>query len=475
MNNGEIISDSPGKVLVVDDDPYILMAVKQTLSMNNYEVDIYDKPVEALNHISAGAYHAVIADVKMPKMNGMDLLKRIHEIDPELPVIMITGHGDVPLAVTALKEGAYDFLEKPVDDSVLLASLKRAAEKMRLLNRNRQLTLMLKKAKDGRSSFHNLIGFSSSMQHLYNTVEIVAKEEYPVLITGETGTGKELVARAIHELSLQGTEKFIPINMGAIPENMLESELFGHEAGAFTSAVKRSIGKFEFAGSGTIFLDEISSMPLNLQVKLLRVLEEKKLQRLGSNEYIRLHARIIVASNKDLKKEVEKGLFRADLFFRLNVIPVEIPPLRNRREDIPLLATHFIEEYNKSHEKKIHSLNENMYKWMLKYDWPGNVRELENFIKQLCVLNNKSQPEGINLVESSLRQKHFDIAQTDQKPCTTLKEQLEFTEKEHIINVLRDNSGQINPSSTSLGISRKSLYEKMKKYNIVKDVFKNSK
>jgi two-component system C4-dicarboxylate transport response regulator DctD len=472
MNNGEIISDSPGKVLVVDDDPYILMAVKQTLSMNNYEVDIYDKPVEALSHISAGAYHAVIADVKMPKMHGMELLKRIHEIDPELPVIMITGHGDVPLAVTALKEGAYDFLEKPVDDNVLLASLKRAAEKMRLLNRNRQLTLMLKKTKDGRSSFHNIIGFSSSMQNLYNTVEIVAKEEYPVLITGETGTGKELVARAIHELSLQGTEKFIPINMGAVPENMLESELFGHEAGAFTSAVKRSIGKFEFAGRGTIFLDEISSMPLNLQVKLLRVLEEKKLQRLGSNEYIRVHARIIVASNKDLKIEVEKGLFRADLFFRLNVIPVEIPPLRNRREDIPLLATHFIEEYNKSHEKKIHSLNENMYKWMLKYDWPGNVRELENFIKQLCVLNNKSQLEGINIVEPGLRQKQFDIAQTDQRPCATLKEQLEAAEKEHITNVLRDNSGQINPSSTSLGISRKSLYEKMKKYNIVKDVFK---
>lgn len=468
MNNPQLLSDRPGKILVVDDDPFILMAVKQTLSMNNYEVDIFDKPAEALTHISTGAYHAVIADVKMPRMNGMELLKLIHEVDPELPVIMITGHGDVPLAVTALKEGAYDFLEKPVDDSVLLASLKRATEKMGLLNRNRQLTHMLNKGREGRSVFHNLIGFSSSMQNLYSTIEIVAKEQYPVLITGETGTGKELVARAIHDLSLQGTEKFIPINMGAIPDNMLEAELFGYEAGAFTGAVKRSIGKFEFAGTGTIFLDEISSMPLNLQVKLLRVLEEKKLQRLGSNEYVRVHARIIVASNRDLKPEVEKGAFRADLFFRLNVIPVDIPPLRNRREDIPLLAKHFIAEYNRTHEQKIHSLHENMYKWMLSYDWPGNVRELENFIKQLCVLNNKSQPEIMN-------QKHSDMKLKEEKTVATLKEQLELTEKQHIIDTLRHHNGQINPSSASLGISRKSLYEKMKKYGLMKDAFKNTK
>jgi two-component system C4-dicarboxylate transport response regulator DctD len=207
------------------------------------------------------------------------------------------------MAVTALKEGAYDFLEKPVDDSVLLASLKRASEKMALLIQNRRLTQMLNKGREGRSVFHNLIGFSGCMQNLYNLIEVVAKEEYPVLITGETGTGKELVSKAIHELSSHASEKFIPINMSAIPENMLEAELFGYEAGAFTGAAKRSIGKFEFAGSGTIFLDEISSMPLNLQAKLLRVLEEKKLQRLGNNEFIPVNARIIVASNEDLKKE----------------------------------------------------------------------------------------------------------------------------------------------------------------------------
>lgn len=465
-NNRGPNSDYNGKVIVIDDDPFILMAIKQTLSLHNYEVDVYDKPIEALNHIETGNYHAVIADVKMPKMNGLELLARVRDMDPELPVIIITGHGDVPMAVTALKEGAYDFLEKPVDDSVLLASLKRATEKTGLLIQNRQLTRLLNKEREGRSVFHNLIGFSGCMQNLYNIIEVVAKEEYPVLITGETGTGKELVSKAIHDLSSHSLEKFIPINMSAIPENMLEAELFGHEAGAFTGAVKRSIGKFEFAGCGTIFLDEISSMPLNLQVKLLRVLEEKKLQRLGSNEFIPVNARIIVASNKDLKKEVAAGTFRADLYFRLNVIPVEIPPLRNRREDIPLLATHFIEEYNKSHEQKIHSVNENIYKWMLNHDWPGNVRELENFIKQLCVLNNQPGLDGFKQGQT------HSIAE-ELKPHLPLKDCLEAAEKKYLTEILRHHNGQIIPSSASLGISRKSLYEKMKKYGIVKGTFKN--
>lgn len=454
--------------MVIDDDTYVLMAMKQTLSMNGYDVDIFDKPLEALEHVSTVNYQAVIADVKMPKMNGLELLHKIREHHADLPVIMITGHGDVPMAVTALREGAYDFLEKPVDDSVLLASLKRAAEKMTLLNKNRQLTQQLKKGREGRSQFHQLIGYSSCMQSLYNIIETIAKEDYPVLITGETGTGKELVARAIHDLSLRSAENFIPINMGALPENMLESELFGHEAGAFTGAIRRGIGKFEHAGRGTIFLDEICSLPLGLQVKLLRVIEERKLQRLGSNEFIPVQARIIVASNRDLKKEVEKGTFRADLYFRLNVIPVGIPPLRERKEDIPLLVNHFIEEYNKSHEQKIDSVSDKIYKWMLKYDWPGNVRELNNFIKQFCLLNKDGQfTEHVLQEISSAKEMH--------NPGTSLKEFLDSAEKDFISNVLRMNNGQIIPTSRSLGISRKSLYEKLKRYGVLKKDFKNSK
>ncbi len=456
------------KVVVVDDDTFILIAIKQTLTMHNYEVDVFDKPLEALHHIEKGNYHAVIADVKMPKMNGMELLSKVHSIDPDLPVIIITGHGDVPMAVTALKEGAYDFLEKPVDDSVLIASLKRATEKMSLLEKNRQLTRLLSHGKEGRAKFHKLVGFSRSMRDLYNMIEIVSKEDYPVLITGETGTGKELVANAIHELSSRCAEKFIPINMGAIPENMLESELFGYEAGAFTGANKRSIGKFEYAGRGTLFLDEICSMPMNLQAKLLRFIEEKKLQRLGSNEFIPVNARIIVASNRDLRKEVEKGSFRADLYFRLNVIPIDITPLRDRREDIPLLADHFIKEYNRSHDQKSIPLNENTLKWMLRYDWPGNVRELENFIKQLCLLGNNSALAGHEIKNQILSGKVLNIN-------SNLKDFIETSEKEHIIDVLRHHSGQIIPTSLSLGISRKSLYEKMKKYNILKEDFKNAK
>ena len=467
-DNDKNNSDNVFKVVVVDDDTFILMAIKQTLTMHNYEVDVFDKPLEAIHHIETNDYHAVIADVKMPKMNGLELLEKVHTINPDLPVIIITGHGDVPMAVTALKEGAYDFLEKPVDDSVLIASLKRATEKMSLLEKNRQLTQLLNEKKEGRSEFHKLVGFSRSMQNLYNMIEIVSKEDYPVLITGETGTGKELVANAIHELSSRSSEKFIPINMGAIPENMLESELFGFEAGAFTGANRRGIGKFEYAGRGTIFLDEICSMPLNLQVKLLRVLEEKRLQRLGSNESIPVNARIIVASNRDLKKEVEKDSFRADLYFRLNVIPIDIPPLRNRREDIPLLADHFIKEYNRSHNQKNISLDEDTLKWMLRYDWPGNVRELDNFIKQFCLLGNDSALTGEG-------QKKLDFLEKVLNFNSNLKEFIETAEKEHIVNVLRYHGGQIIPSSVSLGISRKSLYEKMKKYSILKEEFKNSK
>jgi len=451
------MSENAPRVMVIDDDAFILIAIKQTLSMHGYEVDIFDKPVEAVAHVSPGALYAVIADVKMPKMDGLALLKKVRETDPELPVIFITGHGDIPLAVTALKEGAYDFLEKPVDESVLLISLRRAVEKMELVNRNRTL---LKQLEEGRSKFGDIVGHSPPIQKIYRLIELSAGEDYPVLITGETGTGKELVARAIHDLSRRGRGIFSAINMAAIPESMLESELFGHEAGAFTGASKRSVGKFEYAGEGTIFLDEICSMPLALQGKLLRVIEEKSFQRLGSNESIPVRARIIVASNRDLKKEVEKGSFRADLFFRLNVIPIEAPPLRERREDIPLLAAHFMDRYSGG---KVKHLPGEVLRWMLSYEWPGNVRELENFVKQRCLLG-----EGFALEEK----KRLSGRGAEGDKRKTLRECLDAAEKEFIARMLHRLNGQITSVSAALGISRKSLYEKMKKHKLSKKDYK---
>lgn len=456
-----------GSVLVIDDDPFILLAMRQTLEMHHFEPDVCDKPIDALPLIKEGSYHAVVADIKMPKMNGLELLRHIREIDPELPVIMITGHGDVPMAVTALKEGAYDFLEKPVDEDVLLGSLRRAVEKMTLIAKNRSLMQDLERKKDGRTQFHNMVGFSSIMQKLYDAIEIVAREDYAVLISGETGTGKELVAKAVHDLSPRSGEKFVPINMGAIPDAMLESELFGHEAGAFTGAARRGIGKFEYAGRGTIFLDEICSMPQHLQGKLLRVIEERKLHRLGSNESVSVEARIIGASNKDLREEIEKGNFRADLYFRLNVIPITVPPLRERRDDIPLLVNHFLGEYNRLHDNKVQSVDRNMYRWMLQYDWPGNVRELDNFIKQLCLLNGSSAP-------AARGEGHLSLHGHSHGPGRSLRELLETAEREHIISALRHHQGQIIPAGASLGITRKSLYEKMKKYRLSKKDFRKA-
>jgi len=445
-------------LLVVDDDLYLLAAIKQTLTLNGYLTDTFNEPGKALAAIHENSYAAVITDIKMPQMDGIELFKRIQEIDTELPVILITGHGDVEMAVSAIKKGAYDFLQKPVDEDILIASIERAVEKRRLIMENRCLINRLKKQRKS-YHFHGLFGGHPVMQDLYETIEAVAEEDDPVMLYGETGTGKELVARAIHEAGKRHARPFVPVNMGAMPVDMIESELFGHVKGAFTGALQQKQGKFEYAEDGTIFLDEICSMPASTQGKLLRVLEEKTVTPLGSNVSIPIRARIIAATNKDLEQEIDKGTFRHDLYFRLNVLPVKTPALRERKEDIPLLVEHFRLGYCHDRQLNVEPFSTEIIEQIKRNNWPGNIRELKNHVRRLCVFGThakatKGPAKKNTIIEKSLAQQ------------TPLKPYLEQIEKEYLIEVLRQNKGLVPLTHHQLGISRKSLYDKVNKYEI---------
>ncbi len=450
-------------IMVVDDDRYLLMAIAQTLELSGYAVSTFTSPIEALENLGEQDYAAVVSDIKMPAMDGLQFLAHIKAVDRELPVIMITGHGDIALAVTAIQSGAYDFLQKPVDEDVLLACLVRAVEKRQLVMENRRLSLSLAEQRQDLTRFYGLIGNHPAMHRLYDIIKAVAAEADPVMIYGETGTGKELVARAIHEIGSRSGQPFVAVNMGAVPGEMMESELFGHVKGAFTGAMQRKLGKFEYAGDGTLFLDEICSMPIGLQGKLLRVLEEKSITPLGSNIQIPVKARIITATNKDLEKEIAKENFRQDLYFRLNVLPVRIQPLRERKEDIPLLVEFFRQEYSYGKMAAPAPFDAEMLREIQGNPWPGNVRELRNHVRRLCILGTS---EKKNVV---CAKKQHDPGPEGQLP---LKEDMDRREKEYILGVLRRNRGQVAPSYDELGISRKGFYDKIKKYAIDLNAFR---
>ncbi|MDK9707220.1 MAG: sigma-54 dependent transcriptional regulator [Desulforhopalus sp.] len=458
MNTTNKAESTIKNIMVVDDDNYLLMAIGQTLTLSGYIVHTHTSPIEALEHLRDLEYAAVISDIKMPAMDGLQFLVHVKAIDPELPVILITGHGDIALAVTAIQSGAYDFLQKPVDEDTLLACLVRAVEKRQLVLENRRLSTTLVEQREDLTRFYGLIGNHPAMHRLYDIIKAVAVETDPVMIHGETGTGKELVARAIHEIGSRADQPFVAVNMGAMPSEMIESELFGYVKGAFTGAAQRKIGKFEFARNGTLFLDEICSLPISLQAKLLRVLEEKAITPLGSNTALPIGARIVAATNKDLEKEIAKETFRQDLYFRLNVLPVHIQPLRERKEDIPLLVEFFRQEYSYGKmqapapfsPETIREINEN--------PWPGNVRELRNHVRRLCILGSldseKSSEDSICHRPPELEKK------------LPLKEFLDQTEKAYIIDILSETKGQVAPTYGRLGISRKSFYDKINKFGI---------
>lgn len=446
-------------ILVVDDDQYLLSAIGQTLTMNGYSATLQANPVAALDLLQERVFSAVVADIRMPVMDGMQLLAKIHTLAPDLPVIMITGHGDIALAVQAIRAGAYDFLEKPVDEEILLASLQRAVEKSRLILENHRLQADL--AKQTRQSFfRGMVGCHPLMHRLYDIVDMVARESDPVLLSGETGTGKELVAQAIHQIATpQGP--FVGVNMAALPAEMVESELFGHEKGAYTGAFASKIGKFEYAREGTLFLDEICSLPLALQAKLLRVLEERSFTRLGSNLARPLQARIISATNRSLAEEITAGRFRQDLLYRLNALAIDIPPLRQRQEDIPLLVEYFRQEYCRERQQTVAPFSAHQLDRLVGQDWPGNVRELRNAVRRLCVFGEEDEtPEKvIPVVPLGMG-------------GGSLKSYIESQEKAYIIKVLRDYKGKVGLAHQILGLSRKGLYDKINKYDIELDQVK---
>jgi len=440
------------KVLVVDDDDDLRHALIQSLQLAGYDASSYSHGQAVLSHINRDLYGVLITDIRMPNIDGMQLLSKVLEIDPALPTILITGHGDISTAVNAMQNGAYDFIEKPFAGERLNNAVFRALEKRRLVLENRILRLELS-GQEGLDK--RLVGRTGAMLKLRSEISALAQTDIDVLIWGETGAGKEVVARALHEEGQRKDKPFIALNCGAIPVEMMESELFGHESGAFTSANKQRVGKLEYANGGTIFLDEIESMPMELQVKLLRVIETRSIERLGSNKVIELDLRFIAATKTDLEAASQRQEFRADLYYRLNVVTLNIPSLRERKEDIPALIHHLAREARARYRREIPEITPALMADFMSYDWPGNVRELRNVVDRWVL--------GLGVGLSP------DVTETAFSSDTDLSSQMANVERSLIAAALNSNGGSIKKTYEQLGVSRKALYEKMKKYQLQAD------
>lgn len=440
--------DSHIEVILIDDDPHLRQALTQTLDLAGFKVMSLADARDVVAALPRDWPGVVVTDIRMPGIDGMQLLQQVREQDDELPVLLITGHGDVPLAVQAMREGAYDFLEKPFANNVLLDSVRRALDWRRLVLENRSLRLALA---DRQQLSVRLMGQSPAIQHLREQVEALATINTDVLILGETGSGKEVVARALHELSSRRNGPFVAINAGALAESVVESELFGHEAGAFTGAQKRRIGKFEFANGGTVFLDEIESMSLDVQVKLLRLLQERVVERLGGNQLVPLDIRVIAASKEDLRVAAEQGRFRADLYYRLNVALLTIPPLRERKEDAVQLFEHFALLAANRHQLVSRPLQAEQRAWILRHDWPGNVRELQNAAERFA-LGLAISPDG--------RMPRPVVTESN------LSEQVEAFERALIMAEMEQAHGSMRSLAEALGVPRKTLHDKLRKYGL---------
>ncbi len=459
------------QILVVEDDEYVLGSIKSVLEDEGYNVKTASNGLEGLKFYRKAPYALVVSDLKMPQMDGFELLKQLKDEYPDVSLIMMTAYGSVRIAVEAMKIGAYDYLTKPISAEELRLVVKRVFEKQNLIRENKAL----RKELEERFGFDNIIGKSHRIQQVYDIVTQVANTDATILITGETGTGKELVAHAIHHNSNRKNSPFVVMNCSALPETLLETELFGHEEGAFTGAIKQRTGKFEHADKGTVFFDEMSNLPLSMQAKLLRLLQEKSFERIGGNQTIKVDARVVAATNKDLNKLSEEGNFRKDLYYRLNVVPIQLPPLRERREDIPLLVSHFIEKYNKSFKKDIKSISQNALTILMSYYWPGNVRELENLIERAVIMMKGHIINEVDLLIPTKKQQEEGLKEILDGRLTdsSLEEFLSHCEETYITKLLKRYKGRIDSSAKISGIDSKTLYRKMKKYDINKDSFKD--
>lgn len=436
-------------VMVVDDERSIRDAVEQWLSLSGFSVQLFSRAEECLAQLPVNFPGVILSDVRMPGLGGLELLARVQQQDADLPVILLTGHGDVPMAVEAMREGAYDFLEKPFSPESLLNSLRRALDKRRLILENRALH----EQADNRNKLEaSLLGVSPGLQTLRRQVLDLAALPVNVLIRGETGSGKELVARCLHDFGPRADRPFVALNCAAIPEQLFEAELFGHESGAFTGAQGKRIGKLEYADGGTLFLDEIESMPLAQQVKLLRVLQEQKLERLGANQSIAVDLRIIAATKPDLLDEARAGRFREDLAYRLNVAQLRLPPLRERREDIPLLHAHFAQAAAQRLGRNVEPLSGAQLSRLLSHDWPGNVRELANVAERQVLGLDEPEPDAID-------------------PGQSLAAQQEAFEAQCLRAALTRHKGDIKAVLEELQLPRRTFNEKMQRHGLTREMF----
>jgi len=440
------------KILVVDDEAIVRESLHDWLTDSGYQVFTAENGPKALEIIESERLGIVIADLVMPGVDGIELMKRAKENQPNIEVIIITAYGSIPTAIAAMKEGAYDYIEKPFCPERAELLVKKLAEHQELVEEN----LSLRQRLEDHYRFENIIAKSSKMQRVIEVIKIVAKSNATVLITGESGTGKELVARAIHSQSHRQGKPFVAVSCAALPESLLESELFGHEKGSFTGAYAQKKGKFEFANRGTLFLDEVGEMSANIQVHLLRVLEEKEFTRVGGNEPIKVDVRVISATNKDLKRAIAAGEFREDLYYRLNVVTIELPPLRERKEDVPLLAQHFLNKFALENQKEITGFSPEATEFLLGYDWPGNVRELENAIERAVILAKDSL-----ITVADLPQENISLARS-----APIGKKLKEAEKNHILNVLSETGGNYSEAARILGITRMTLYNKSREYGL---------
>jgi DNA-binding NtrC family response regulator len=443
------------RVLIVEDEKNQRTLLKRILTKEGYTIEEAADGSEAVNKFNQGDFDMVLLDQRLPDTSGIEVLGKIKNINPKIPVILVTAFANVGDAVTAMKQGAFHYLTKPVDTDELLLSMRNAWATLTLKRENEELRETLKE----KFSYSKIIYASGIMEEIISLTFRAAKSDANVLITGESGTGKELIAGAIHNLSSRKDEHFVTAHLAALPETLVETELFGHERGAFTGAAQRRIGKFEFASGGTIFLDEIGDLPPSVQVKLLRVIQDKKIIRLGSNQEITIDIRLVCATNKDIEDETKKGTFRPDLFYRLNVIRIHLPPLRARKEDIPLLTDHFIRSHAKKEHKPIKGITDEAMRTLLKYHFPGNVRELENIIERAVVL-----AQGEYITKDELPVSTIETATT--VAVGKLNETIATTEKQMIVNALKKTHGNQTAAAFELGISERVMRYKIEKYGI---------
>jgi len=450
-------------ILIVDDEKNYLVVLEALLGTEGYEIVTTDNAREAVRSIRESDLDLVITDMKMPGMSGMELLEECKKIRPELPVIMMTAYGTIEMAVEAMKKKAYDYITKPFNNEELKLIIKKALENYRLTKENRRLS----EALSDRYKYGNIIGKSKPMLEIFDSISKLAKSNASVLITGPSGTGKELIAKAIHYNSPRKNQPFISINCGALTETLLESELFGHEKGAFTGAVAMKKGRFEVADAGTLFLDEVGDMPAPLQVKLLRVLQEMEFERVGGTRTIKVDVRVLSASNRNIKEDITNGTFREDLFYRLNVMNIEVPPLRERLDDIPPLVKHFIDNYRDEKEKKKLELSPEVWKVLYNHSWPGNIRELENVIERAVILCSGNIVRLEDLPEELAgAEVEFDVERFI-PPNIPLPDALEQIEEKMIRRALDQCNNVQAHAAKMLGIKKNLIQHKMKKYGIV--------